>query len=169
MNELLRRAKGEKVVIWQDAISCGSKFLEEINRLPCLDTCWTFPVIKDGKTDWRATGYENSRSISKIPPHYWETDLAMAPLKAFFDVGGFDESFDDGWSWDNVEIAWRLNAAGYVFFVDPNHLGNAVDHDKIVEHPFRGKLPNNDKKANETARQAERGKYKLDYLIKSVI
>lgn len=93
-----------------------------------------------------------------------EADLASAPLKAFYDIGGYDESFCDGWSWDNVEVGYRAKAAGYNFRCDNAVSGVAIDHDKVIEHPFRGKLKNNDWRARETEALCRIGDYKKGYL-----
>jgi hypothetical protein len=101
----------------------------------------------------------------KITPNQWEADFACGPRQGFFDVGGYDEEFNQGWSWENVEIAWRLQAAGYKFYCDSSISGQAIDHDKEMEHPFRDKRENNDKRAEETRHKASHGDYKLNYLM----
>lgn len=155
LNDLIRRAKGDKILILQDCISLEPDFLEKIQD---IDVPTTFPVIKEGHKDWRCF------VDGEIEPFRWEADLAVSPTKMFFDVGGFDETFDEGWSWDNVEIAWRAKSAGYKFYCNSQLVGNAIDHDKEILHPFRNTLKPNDWRANETMRQAEIGKYKLNYL-----
>lgn len=141
----------------QDCISIDEFVLEDIAELKSKHL-YTFPVSKGGKWDWR------EKNNGTITPNMWEADFAAAPRQAFFDVGGYDEAFNNGWSWENVEIAWRMQAAGYKFYCEPSICGEAIDHDKELEHPFRDKLPNNDKRAEETRREASRGKFKLNYL-----
>lgn len=164
LNKMLKRAKGERIVMLQDCIQILPNALEKIAALP--NEMYTFPVGKVLKTgdnpkwDWRVgiTG--------EIPAHSWEADFACGPAQAFFDVGGYDEDFNNGWSWDNVEIGWRIAATGRKMYCEPSIRGIALDHDALRENPFRNKLPNNDKKAEETRRKASRGEYKLNYLTK---
>lgn len=165
LNKMLARAKGEIIVMLQDCIDIPQGFLQHV-----VDTYnGDFVTYAIGKVknkdfmgpvefDWR-----NGES-RKIDPWEWEADLASAPKKAFFDIGGYDEEFCNGWSWDNVEVGHRANAAGYRFRCDNRVYGLAVDHDKIIEHPFRNKLPNNDARARNTEVLCRIGDYKKEYL-----
>jgi hypothetical protein len=165
-NKLLRRAQGDIIVMLQDCITLPADALEQIAALDHTKRAYTYPLqkIDDGSYDWRKHTIE-ARGTAELPSsNYWEIDLASAPLSLFQDVGGFDEAFNQGWSWENVEIAWRAEAAGYHFSVSHATEGKVFSHDTIIEHPFRNKLPNNDGRANETRRRAQRGDYKLAYL-----
>ena len=157
MNKALLRCKGEITVHLQDCITIPPDFLQYV--VDNYDGKFvTYPLKKGDDWDWRKN---NNREIQ---PFEWEADLASAPLKAFFDIGGYDEAFCDGWSWDNVEVGYRAKAAGYEFKCDNSVFGEAVDHDKIINHPFRGKLKNNDWRARETEVLCRIGDYKKDYL-----
>lgn len=156
-NKLIQRA-GNSILILQDCISIPDDAIERVRTLNLDRKAYTFPVSKEGAWDWR-----NSEE-KKLTPNEWEADLAYAPKEMFMEVGGFDERFCDGWSWENVELAWRAGAAGYEFFNSHSIKGEAVDHDAKQPHPFRDSLPKNDWRANETMRRAERGDYKLPYL-----
>lgn len=157
-NSLLRRAKGERVFILQDCISIPPDAIAKIRNLDLEKKAYTFPISKAGVYDWRKA------EEKKLTPNEWEADLAYAPLSMFYDVGGFDEEFCNGWSWENVELAWRAEAAGYSFYNSHVIEGTAVDHDAELLHPFRNSLPKNDRKANQTMEKARRGEYKLHYL-----
>lgn len=160
-NKMLRRAKGDIIVSLQDCISIPPDALERISRLDFVQKGYTFPVAKGGVWDWRKT-----RPLDEsITGNMWEIDLAAAPRPLFFDIGGFDESFSDGWSFDNVEVGWRAEAAGYTFHHSRATEGMAIDHDALIPHPFREKLPSNAPKANETMERARHGKYRLNYLV----
>lgn len=165
MNRLLRKSQGEIIVILQDGISIPPDALESINNFSQYKkVAWTYPVGKQQgdrvKFDWR-TGLD---LMFDIQPNEWETDFASAPREMFFDIGGYDERFCNGWSWENVEVAWRAAAAGYTFKCNPEISAEAVDHDAIIEHPHREVLPPNDRLANLTRQNAEFGRYKLGYL-----
>lgn len=166
MNRLLRRAKGETVVILQDYIRIPDDALERIADLHRMTekTCFTYPVLKvDNWDDDNLRGDWRPHKNDFIPYFQWETDFASAPLQAFKDVGGYDEDFDQGWSWDNVNIAHRMKMAGYSFRCYPFIPAKAWDHDKFIKHPFRGKKENGDLSKQKSI-LIEQGQYKLNYL-----
>lgn len=164
LNRMLKRAKGELIVILQDHIRIQPNGLElffnEWRRNK--NRFFTAPVGKRGRReivwDWRVEG--DNRIIN---PAEWEMDWACAPKKAFYDVGGFDERYDNGWSWENAELAVRASMAGYSFLVLPKNEAVAYDHDKYAKHPFRGKNENK-KRFQETLRKTTKQNYKLNYL-----
>jgi hypothetical protein len=162
LNKMLRRAKGERVVMLQDCIHIDDDALERINNLP--NAFYTFPVGKvhqlgdNPSWDWR------EHKSWEVDSAHWEADFASAPLQAFYDIGGYDESYDEGWSWDNVDVGHRAKAAGYRIFCQNDIRGIAIDHDSKEEHPWRHTRELNDKRAEETWHKAQRGDYKLNYL-----
>lgn len=158
-NNLLRRAKGDIIFIVQDCISFSNDTVQNILTLDYDKKAYTFPVSKDGVWDWRKS------EPKKLTPNEWEIDMGAAPRSLFYDVGGFDEEFCNGWSWENVEIAWRAEAAGYAFYSSHAAEGNGIDHDAIRKHPFRETLEKNGWRANQTMEKARRGNYKMPYLF----
>ena len=165
MNRMLRRAQGDIIVIHQDYITAPDNALEKIlenHRLSPM-TLFTYPVSKyiqlgdDLKHDWRQD------AIGFRPYYQWETDYASAPRKMFFDVGGYDEDFDKGWSWENVNIGHRAEKAGYVVRCDSTLKTTAWDHDAAMAHPFRGKNENQELSKSK-AMMIEAGEWKLNYL-----
>lgn len=162
MNKMLKRAKGSRIVSLQDCIRIHDDALERINALS--NDLWTFPVgqASEGEVpewDWRKT-FDGAL----LGPHYWEADFACAPTQAFFDVGGYDEEFNKGWSWDNVEVARRMYRAGYKGFCASNIEAISLRHDRITTHPFRFARESNVKRAEESKDRCDRGDYKLSYL-----
>lgn len=161
LNRALKRSQGEIIVMLQDCIEIPEDFLEIVVK-EYDGSFITYPVGKrNGDSidwDWRTN---NNREIQ---PHEWEADLAVAPRRAFFDIGGYDEAFCDGWSWDNVEVAYRAKAAGYSFKCSNSVAGIAIDHDKELKHPFRNVLKNNDWRARETEMLCRIGDYRKEYL-----
>lgn len=170
-NKLLRRCNGDIVVMYQDCITIQPDALEKIAELDHDKKAYTFPVgkiatekgVQGINWDWRKFR-EEALGDKKLQANNWEIDFASAPLSLFKDVGGFDEDFNNGWSWENVEIAWRADAAGYTFHSRTYPDGVALDHDAIIENPYRNKLPNNDWRANQTMEKARRGNFKLGFL-----
>lgn len=119
-----------------------------------------------GKTlDWESSKYDwrDSGDCRKIAPHHWEADFASAPLKAFYDIGGYDEDLDRGWSSDNVSVAERAEKAGYKFMVFPELKVLAYDHDKKMRHPFRHLYQQNVDTLAIKRKMIEKGE-KLDFL-----
>lgn len=167
-NNALRRARGDIIVILQDCIEIPADALEQIVKLNHENTAYTYPVGKVGESgiewDWRKYT-DKARATNELPsPQHWEIDFGSAPRKMFFDVGGFDEDFNNGWSWENVELAYRASLAGYRFEVSRVTEGVAIDHDKVLKHPFRGVRENNDRRATKSRVMADAGRVKLNYL-----
>ena len=169
-NKAIAKAKGEIVVMLQDCIKVEPDFLEKIDELHrgSPNSLFTYPVGKVNNFeetpswDWR-----NFFERREIDPNHWEIDLASAPLEVFYEVGGFDEEFCKGWSWENCEIAYRINALKkYKFECVPEIKGIAIDHDAVEIDSFRGKKENNDKRALATKSLAEQGIFKLDFLTR---
>lgn len=161
MNKMLKRAKGDRIVSLQDCIRIEDDTLERINALP--NELYTFPVGQEenGTIEW---DWRIDHGGDLLGPHYWEADFACAPTQAFFDVGGYDEEFNKGWSWDNVEIARRIYRTGRKGYCEPSIRGVAIRHDKIKTHPFRGVRESNEKRAEESKYRCDRGDFKLSYL-----
>ena len=165
MNRMLCRAKGELVVIVQDYITFPSFALGEMwtehEAEPLAFTTYPMGKLqKDGtiKYDWRYGG-----EYRRIAGFEWETDFAMAPLEMFKAIGGYDELYDAGWSWDNASVGIRGELAGYVPACRPDILAAAVDHDALFAHPFRGKNENGDLHQRREKVYREGG-WKLHYL-----
>lgn len=141
-NRMLKRAKGELIVFYQDYIKVPNDFLLMVRtHIDMLTTCYTFPVGKietldysgDATWDWR---HEESREIKWME---WEIDLACAPRQMLLKTGGFDEALDAYWSFDNVNIALRLAFEACKFYNSTATHGIAYDHDAHMPHPFRAK------------------------------
>lgn len=163
LNKMLKRAGGDRIVMLQDCIKIDNDALERIDAL--TNDLWTFPVGQvtafGDKPEW---DWRELKGGPLIGAHYWEADFASAPKQAFFDIGGYDEEFNKGWSWDNVEVARRMYRAGYTGYCEPTIRGISIRHDKITTHPFRFTRESNAERAKESWDRCERGDYKLSYL-----
>lgn len=138
-NRMLRKAKGELIVFMEDYTKATTeglnKFWDAYQQFP--NSFFTAPLGKtlDWQTiewDWR--GYSDATETTY---NCWEIDWGAAPKQALFEVGGFDEELDKYWSGDNVNVAYRAYLNGYKFKNLFNNPAVALNHDKIVEHPFR--------------------------------
>lgn len=159
-NEALRKARGRIIVSLQDCIEIPENALEKIASYPHEKDAYTYPVVKQGKKpDWRMFADEG-----EINNQHWEIDFGSAPRQMFFDIGGFDEAYCDGWSCDNVEVGIRASHAGYRLNLKRTPAGVAMDHDEIIEHPFRNTLKQNSWRLRDTMNDAMRGEWKKPFL-----
>lgn len=168
MNKMLSRATGDIIVSLQDCIEIPTDALEIIAALDHTKTAYTYPVGKKHVVfndqinyDWRyhlADGKE-------LTPERWELDLGSASRDFFYNIGGYDEEYCNGWSFDNVDVGLRGAAAGYEFRLAHDPIGIAVDHDALIKHPHRQTLPMNSMLAQNTRLRAEAGDFKLNYLL----
>lgn len=138
-NRCIRRAKGELIVSWQDFIKAPSGTLQRFWNEYQGDTktFYTCPVGKtnnwvDVKYDWRET-----RQSSDISYDHCEFDMGAFPTKAMYEIGGFDEELDTLWSMDNISVCKRAEMKGYKFKNLKDLKTIALDHDAVMEHPFR--------------------------------
>lgn len=164
-NEALRESKGELIVFLQDYIKIGPDGLQRMWDKYCQypKAAWTCPV---GKTlDWEGVEWEwrkHREQDDSLHYYQWEIDWGSASREAIFAVGGFDEDFDSGFGWENVDLAARMAKLGTEFRVDPTNLAVAFDHDKFIPHPFKPR-PNRDLWAGKQ-RSIENGIVRMPYL-----
>tara|TARA_R110000868_G_scaffold303308_1_gene563804 strand:+ start:1738 stop:2169 length:432 start_codon:yes stop_codon:yes gene_type:complete len=81
--------------------------------------------------DWR---YYRKEPRTKFEE--WEIDFGMCPAKAIKEVG-FDERYDSGFGFENVDTAYILEKQGWKFAVDPENKAVAFDHDANEPHPYK--------------------------------
>jgi len=169
MNRMLKRAKGDIILIYQDYIRIPNDYeLERIAKVhseyPKTFFTYSLGKIKDGVITWDWRNSRKQKRIQNIEPREWEADFASAPKQAFFDIGGYDERFDEGWSWENVNLAQRADKAGYNFMLCPDIKVVAIDHDAEYPHPFRGKNENGNLANNILRNEINQGNWKLNHL-----
>lgn len=157
LNEGLRNVTGDYVLFYQDFIELAPDTIENlyyaVGELNAFIT--TATINPDGKHDMRYTGIDIIRIIE---PKEWEANVAIAPMKAIRELGGFDEEYDKGWSWDNVNLAERAELLGYDFYIDertqpllhyhikepeadPTYELNYLRHEMTMRDIFLGKKP----------------------------
>ncbi len=136
MNKAVEEAQGEIIVFLQDYISIGPEVLGEIYRLyKTTSDAFTFPMVKDWEEDWRC--FREDGSVVK--PEEWEIDFGACLKKDIVKAGMFDEKYDDGFGWENVDLAYRMGKEGVVFRVKPTIRSYGQDHEVIEPHPYRHK------------------------------
>lgn len=120
-NRMLRRAKGDIIVSVQDNIALEPTALESIVTLQ--PHFWTFQLTN--VNDWR------KGETRRAGEYDWEIDFGSAPRQALFDIGGFDETLDEGrWGFDNVNVGFRAWLAGHEIWVNPSIKATGIDHER---------------------------------------
>lgn len=128
-NEGIRHCNGDYIVFYQDWIELESDCIEKLLDLTDHQTfVTTLTRNADGKDDMRYTGADCPRPCL---PEEWEENVAIAPKQVFYELGGYDEEYDWGWAWDNVNIAERASLLGYKFILDESNRPQLHPHDRI--------------------------------------
>lgn len=144
MNRALSEAQGEVIVFLQDHIEIEPDALERIwtkyQEYP--ETCFTMPVGKrhGNKIDWDWRYYWKHKE--EITPDRWEIDFGFCPARAIL-LTKFNEKYDDGFGWENVDTGYIMGKEGWKFAVDIENKAIAFDHDASEEHPFKKKTNSN--------------------------
>lgn len=136
-NRMLRRAKGELIVSYQDFIKIEDdglqKFWDAYQKDPY--TFFTAPV---GQTlDWTNIEWDwRNHPQAQMNWQSWEIDWGAAPLECLKKIGGFDEEMDGHWAGDNVNVGLRAQMMNYNFKLLPDNKAVAFSHNKHIKHPF---------------------------------
>ena len=132
-NKMLKRAKGELIVSYQDGIWIPNDALEHFydwytTKGPkwCVTGVGDLYSALDERNkpiisvwaDPRKSGREKNGDAYECYPVDWEANFAAAPRKMFYDIGGFDEELDKFAGMDNVSIVERADELGYRFWID---------------------------------------------------
>lgn len=99
-------------------------------------------------------------------PLLFEGNWCAYARQAWLDVGGYDEAFDIGWGYDNVEFPQRAQFAGYHTFLDTNNEVYCWSHIRLFdEQQRRDSAPNNHELYNRLSRAWYKGlaPWKLNY------
>jgi hypothetical protein len=128
LNHGLKQINSEYVVFYQDFIElqpdCFEKLLALADEKTFVTTC---TPNYDNSDDSRYLGIDGPRPCR---PEEWEANVAIAPMKAMRELGGFCEEYDNGWSWDNVNVAERAAMLGYKFIIDESNRPRLLPHEQ---------------------------------------
>lgn len=128
LNAGLKRITTDYVIFYQDFIDLPPDCFEKLLALAKPSTFVTTATINpDGQHDARYTGLDCPRPCR---PEEWEANVAIAPMAVIRELGGFDEEYDNGWSWDNVNLAERATMLGCKFVIDETNCPRLLPHDK---------------------------------------
>lgn len=161
LNAGLKRIKTDYVIFYQDFIDLQPDCFEKLLALATPDTYVTTATINaDGKKDLRYLGLD---CVRPCKPEEWEANVAIAPMAVIRELGGFDEEYDNGWSWDNVNLAERAEMLGCKFLLDETNNPQLLPHDKPSDELLQ--LPNGEFHT-QRMRDIREGKFplRLDYL-----
>lgn len=141
-NRMLRRAKGELVVSYQDYTRILDDGLERFWNA-YRENPRTFYTAPHGKVlDWNDKPEWDWRAYSDAKPDWkcWEIDWGCAPLSALKEIGGFDEELDKRWSADNLVVGKKAALAGYSFANLHENPAVGLKHNLLMRHPFSDKF-----------------------------
>lgn len=128
LNAGLHRIKADYVIFYQDFIElpsdCFEKLLDLADQNTFVTTC---TPNYDGSDDSRYLGVDGPRPCR---PEEWETNVAIAPMRVLKLLGGFPEHYDDGWSWDNANVAERAAMMGCQFLIDESNRPKLLPHEQ---------------------------------------
>lgn len=161
-NHGLREVDTDYVIFYQDFIELPPDCFEKLLALADENTfVGTVTKNPEGvKEDPRYLGVDCPRPCL---PDEWETNVALAPMKAIRELGGFDEEYDDGFAWDNVNIADRAAMLGYKFILDESN------RPQLLPHPpaHNGEIEPNGERHARIMREIREGKrpIKCNYVV----
>lgn len=142
-NKLIKKARGELIISWQDYTFADPD---------CLEKFW-FHYRQEPKTLVSAVGNKYDAVYPELGAKVWqdprerddqgsfygvypqdiEWNLASIPKQALYDVGGFDESLDFlGFGMDAYQVNHRLDdLGGYDFKIDQTIKSYSLVHGRV--------------------------------------
>lgn len=151
LNAGLKMVHTPYVVFYQDFIDLQPDAIEKLLEL--VDERTFVTCLPEG--DPREPRFGTKPEA--IEPRDWETMFAAAPMGIIKVLGGFDEDYDNGWSWDNVNLAERAEILGARFILDPTNRPTLLHHER-TDHIS---LPLNGLRHNRTMDDIRSGKKPL--------
>ena len=192
LNAGVRAAKGELIVLLQDYIWVPkeglARYVEKAIQEPKglisgVGHQYEFPAYNDDPTGaysiWKDWPGEPSGEKTFTDPRMerpgfylcnpveWEANWSCFRKEVWETIGGFDEEFDAGWGYDNVNFSERAQLAGYHLFLDTHNEVKCYSHINIFkEQKVRDAAPNNQKMWYKKYMDLDRGMapWKLNYL-----
>lgn len=143
LNAGLKVCRGRYILFYQDFIKLQTDTVSKLLRFVDENTfVTTLTRNPDGvEEDPRYLGFDTVRPCL---PDEWEANVAIAPRAIIRELGGFDEEYDYGWSWDNVNLAERAQMLGCDFLLDETNRPQLLYHVKEPElnpnMPMNGEL-----------------------------
>jgi len=150
-NAMLRKAKGDLIVTWQDYTYTPPDTLErfEFHFKQEPKTIVGAVGNKYDDEEWKVKIWQDPRERDDQGSFYQcyfndiELNLSAFPKEAFYAVGGFDEYFDKYSSLCGLDVLARLNVLGdYDFKLDQTIKSFSTEHGRLPDweknSPFKG-------------------------------
>jgi len=150
-NEMVRRAKGDLIISWQDYTYARPDTLERLWFHHRAEPKTLVGVVGNKYSDetWRVKTWKDPRETDKFGSFYpcyfndVEWNLCAVPRDAIYEVGGFDEELDKYSSLCGLDVLARLNfKGGYDFKLDQSIKTFSTEHGRLPEwdkfSPFNG-------------------------------
>ena len=165
LNKGLRFCQTDYVVFYQDFIILHDSCLNDLyDMCTGLGDAFVSTCTKNPPGEREDPRYLGVDCIRPAVPDEWEANVAIAPMRAMQQLGGFEEELDEGWSWDNVNVAERAQMLGYSFYVDEGNRPQLLHHEK--EPVLNPELTGNGERNAQIIREIKTGKrpIQLPYL-----
>jgi len=139
-NSMLKQAKGELIVSWQDYTfakpDCLQKFWDcyQANKKTIVgavgnkyrDNTWMVKTWQDPRQR------QDQGIFYECYPWDIEANLCAVPKKAFYDIGGFDEKMDFiGFGFDARGVFERIDTLDYKFYLDQSNESFSLEHGRL--------------------------------------
>ncbi len=141
-NMLFGQAEGELVVnivdgLWFPPDTLAKLWMHyEANQKACV-TCVgnQYETIENGKPEgllWRDPRKRaDFGSFYEVSPREMELCIASLPREGIYKVGGVDEKYDKVAALSEKEMCWRMDKAGYKFYIDQSIEYRAITHPRL--------------------------------------
>jgi len=140
-NKLLKSAKGDLIVSWQDYTFADADALEKFARHYLINNKILVSGVGNkykkvypelGEQIWQDPRINNNYgTFYECYPVDWEANFAMAPKQSFYDIGGYDEYLDNYFSMDNVSVVERIDdLKKYKFYLDQTIKSYSLMHNR---------------------------------------
>lgn len=172
LNAGCRVAKGELIVLIQDYIKIPPDGLQKYWDRHLQEPKGLVSGVGDqfdivtGECTFKDPRKQSYGGFFLTIPLHWEANWGAFPRQAWVDIGGFDESYDAGWGYDNVDFADRCQHAGYHIFLDISNEVYCYSHIRLFdEQKEKDAAPNNCALYNRLERERHKKltDWKLDY------
>jgi hypothetical protein len=139
LNKGLRFCQTDHVIFYQDFIVLQQNCFDDLlDMSTALDDAFVGTVTKNPPGHADDPRYLGLDCLRPAIPDEWEANVAIAPMRAINQLGGFEEELDNGWSWDNVHLARRALMLGFTFYVDEGNRPQLLNHEKELNIPGNG-------------------------------
>jgi hypothetical protein len=140
LNEGLRHVTTPYVIFYQDLIDMPQRCFFRLMQHVDGRTFVTTVTKNDDQTTEEDPRFTGLRKPRLCHPEEWEANVAAAPMDVLRALGGFDEEYDNGWSWDNVNIAERAQMLGCRFICDESNRPQLLYHPKERSMPLNARF-----------------------------